>query len=406
MDTNQKNQNIGEGIEASRKGDLPRLNTWLREGNSPNVHDASGWTPLLWAAVRGHHESVALLLENEFTKADVALPHRESSALAIHLAGHSGNVRTAEIIISHRSGHLNAVWDLNGHTVLLQAVFYGHMALAQFLLQRGADTAITTARGLGPMELASQFQNQAMMDLIRPFDSPPEAKARYYQTYLKRIAPTVATAEEAAQSLTDQLVSTIENGIREAMKAPDALSKTLIAIQELVEEQGADVNRLGGVLQQPPLIVTVTGNNGFPPIPAVAGLRLRVAEYLLGQGADPTLHERHPMGAQTIIRAAVFNHLDILKRCAKVLTPEKLAEAINEIPVVNGLTAMHDTVLRATMAAPDRFEGYLEQARWFVENGGRSDIEDFAGVTQRNIAEQARDPGIRKRLLDVLDGKV
>jgi hypothetical protein len=71
---------------------------------------------------------------------------------------------------------------------------------------------------------------------------------------------------------------------------------------------------------------------------------------------------------------------------------------------VNGLTAMHDTVLRASMAAPDRFEGYLDQARWFVAHGGRTDIEDFAGRTQRNLAERADNPEVRRRLLAALDG--
>ena len=167
----------------------------------------------------------------------------------------------------------------------------------------------------------------------------------------------------------------------------------------------ARVNRLGGPLQQPPLVVAVTGNNGFPPNQDVARLRNQVAGILLERGADPALHEKHPMGAQTIIRAAVFNHLDILKMCGKYLTPQQLADAINEIPLVNALTAMHDTVLRATMAAPDRFEGYLDQARWFVANGGRADIEEYSGVTQRNIAERAKDPEVRRRLLAVLDGK-
>jgi hypothetical protein len=109
------------------------------------------------------------------------------------------------------------------------------------------------------------------------------------------------------------------------------------------------------------------------------------------------------MGAQTIIRAAVFNHLDILRMCAKVLSAKAMADAINEYPVVNGLTAMHDTVLRATMAGPDRFEGYVEQTRFFVEHGGRTDIEDFAGVTQRDIADRCADPEKRKRLLAVID---
>jgi hypothetical protein len=109
------------------------------------------------------------------------------------------------------------------------------------------------------------------------------------------------------------------------------------------------------------------------------------------------------MGAHTIIRASVFNHLEILKACARHLSPVALADALNEIPVVNGLTALHDTVLRTTMVGPDRVEGYLEQTRWEVEHGARSDIEDFSGRTQRNLAEQARDPALGRRLLEILD---
>lgn len=367
----------------------------------PNTYDNEGWTPLLRASARGQHEAVALLLKNN---ADPGLPHRISGALPIFMAGHSGSVETARILLDKRPDHLNAVMDMNGHTALLQAVFYGHLELARFLLERGADTSITTARGLGPMELCTQFQNKAMMEVVRPYDVPAERKAAYYQGYLKRIAPKIADKDKPAQELADQLVSAVENGIKEAMKDPGAVERTLATVKTLVEK-GADVNRLGGPLQQPPLIVAVTGHNGQPAVAAVAALRLKTAEFLLSKGADPALHEMHPMGAQTIIRAAVFNHLDILKACAARMTKQGLADAINEIPIVNGLTAMHDTVLRATMAAPDRFEGYLDQARFFVQNGGRVDMEDFSGVTQRAIAERAKDPSVRKRLLEVLDGK-
>lgn len=395
-------ERIQEGIEASRQGGIPRLKAWLDQGNDPDRYDSAGWTPLLWASARGHHEAVSLLLSSG---AGAGVPHRESGALPIHMAGHAGSIRTSEVLLNDRPDHLNAVMDLNGHTVLLQAVFYGHLELAKFVLGKGADTSITTARGLGPMELCTQFQNRAMMDLIRPYDTPAESKAAYYARYLRRIAPVIPPEEREAQALADELAAVIEQGIKNALQAPQSVQATLSRARAIVEKEGVDVNRLGGALQQPPLIVTVTGNNGWPTIPAAAGLRLDLADLLLAHGADPTLHEKHPMGAQTIIRAAVFNHLDILKKCAAVLTPERHRDAINEIPVVNGLTAMHDTVLRATMAAPDRFEGYVDQTRWFVSNGGRSDIEDFAGTTQRNIAERAANPEIRQRLLDVLDGK-
>lgn len=390
------------GIQAAKSGNLSALEQWLRAGNDPNQYDASGWTPLLWASARGHSAVVELLLENG---ADIAMPQRDSGSLSVHMAGHCGDVKTAEVLLRHRGELLDAVLDLNGHTILLQAVFYGHLDLARKLLERKASTAITTARGLGPLELATQFQNQAMIDLLSPYDSPADAKAAYYRSYLKRIAPVVPAAERKAQTLADELLTVISDGIRGAATDPGAVASTLEKVREIVAVRGADVNRLGGPLQQPALVVTVTGNNGWPAVPAVAQLRNEVAKFLLDHGADPVRRENHPMGAQTVIRAAVFNHLDILKMCADAISPQKMADAINEYPVVNGLTAMHDTVLRATMAGPDRIEGYLEQTRFFVTHGGRTDIEDFAGVTQRELAVRAKDPEVRRRLLEIIDGR-
>ncbi|HCJ67172.1 MAG TPA: hypothetical protein DHV62_07590 [Elusimicrobia bacterium] len=406
MDNKSANANVlSEGIIAARSGDLPKLKTWLNSGNNPNQYDADGWTPLLWASARGHYEAVKLLLDNKKFPADITLPHRVSKALAVHFAGQSSDVKTAEIILDHKPEHIDEVFDINGHTILLQAVFYGYLELAAMLLKRGARTDITTARGLGPLELAAQFQNQEMVNLIKPYDVSAEAKAKYYKTYLDRIAPVIPVGQKEQQKLSDQLVKVIEDGIKQAAKDTSAVKITIDKVKDLVETKKVEVNRLGGPLSQPPLIVVATGNNGFPPNPTVAELRNKLAEYLLEKGADPALHEKHPMDVQTIIRAAVFNHLDILKMCAKKMTAQSLTDAINEVPIVNGLTAMHDTILRATMSAPDRFEGYLEQARWFIQKGGRTDMENFAGVTQRDIAERAKNPEVRRRLLEVIDKK-
>jgi hypothetical protein len=331
--------------------------------------------------------------------------HKVSKALPIHFAGHSGDVKTVELLLQNDPCHLNAVWDLNGHTVLLQAIFYGHGELVKMLLQKNPRTDITTARGLGPFELASQFQNKTIMDIVRPFDSPAKMKSDYYLSYLKRIAPVIPEDQIEIQKTSDELVSVIETGMKSTVSEKNAIEKTLDQVKNLVDIKKADVNRLGGPLRQPPLIIVSTGTNGFPPNPDVVTLRNSLAEYLLEHGADPTLHEVHPMGAQTIIRAAVFNHLEILKMCARYITPQQLTDAINEIPIVNGLTAMHDTVLRAAMAAPDRVDGYLDQMRFFISHGGRIDMEDFAGVTQRNIAEKIQDSERRERIIQVLDGK-
>jgi len=334
MKANGKESGIQTAIAAARTGDSGFIRKWLDDGNNPNQYDSSGWTPLLWASVRGHHETVKLLLDRGRNTADISLPHRDSGALAIHMAGQCGDVETVKVILAHKPEHIDAVFDMNGHTALLQAVFYGHLDLASMLLKKGASTAITTARGLGPSELAAQFQNRTMVDLIKPYDRPPEEKRAYYRSFLERIAPVIPKGEERDQTLADELYSAIGEGLKNAAEKPGAVSETLARIKVLVEECKTDVNRLAGPLQQPPLIVAVTGNNGFPSNPAMEELRNRTAEYLLDHGADPVLHEKHPMGAQTVIRAAVFNHLSILKMCAKVLSPQRLADAINEIPLV------------------------------------------------------------------------
>lgn len=390
---------IHDAIQYAKNDDITSLKQWLSEGNKPNVYDEDGWTPLLWACARGNHQSAKLLITHG---ADTKMGHQESGGLPIHLAGHSGSVETAKVLLEEHPEELDMVWDLNGHGILLQASFYGHLELADYLVKLGADTSITTARGLGPMEMAKQFQNYKMMEIIKPYDTSAEKKAAYYQTYLDRIAPEVIDSEKEVQLATDQLVKTIETGIRQCISQPEKENNSLEEVKRLVEEEGADVNRLGGPLSQNALIVAVTGNNGLPTVEKAQALRNSIAEYLLEKGADPVMHENHPMGAQTIIRAAVFNHLEILQMCAKYMTKESLTDAINEIPVVNGLTALHDTVLRATMSDEDKFDGYVKQCKWFMDHGGKSDIEDFAGVTQKNIAENCDKPHYRERLLEIL----
>ena len=147
--TLKESTGIDEGIAAARAGDVTKLQKWLQAGNNPNQYDADGWTPLLWASARGNSEAVKLLLDNEFQPADINMVQRTSKALPIHLAGQSGDIETARIILDHAPDHLDAVLDLNGHTAILQAVFYGHPELAKFLLERGADTSITHRTGFG-----------------------------------------------------------------------------------------------------------------------------------------------------------------------------------------------------------------------------------------------------------------
>jgi hypothetical protein len=392
---------VADAITLARAGDVGGLQRWSAAGGNPNQYDPQGWTPLLAAAVRGQSHAVQWLVTNAFIKADLSMPHGLCGALPIHFAGQSGDVATAAVLLGVDPGQINTVWGLNGHTLFLQAVFFDHRELAAYALRHGADTAITTARGLGGMKLAAQFQNHDMMEIIRPFDAPAADKKSYYEAFLRRIAPIVPARDQATQQRSDQLVTMIADALAAAANDGD-VTRAVSELCAFIDTHHIDVNRSGGPLQQPPLVVAVTGTDGDPPQPQRGTLRMELAQALLARGADPLVRERHPMGVDAIIRAAVFNHLDVLAAMGHTMTPQRLAEAINEQPAVNGLTALHDTVLRASTASPQRLAGYLQQVRWLVANGARIDIDDYSGLTQQDMAERVADPARRQVLLEAL----
>jgi hypothetical protein len=73
------------------------------------------------------------------------------------------------------------------------------------------------------------------------------------------------------------------------------------------------------------------------------------------------------------------------------MTREAFAKALNEKPLVNGFTALHDSVLRALSARGQRLDDYLAQIWWLVRHGARYSIEDHTGRTQEAIARAALD---------------
>ena len=289
---------------------------------------------------------------------------------------------------------MEEVWDLNGHTLLLQAVFYGRSRHGGSGPQAGRPGPTPPRPPCAAWARWSWRCNSTTgiwPISFRPYDAPATAKAAYYRRLLRRVMP-----------LHDLLVAKIEEGLRDCEGDAAAAAATLAAVRDLIVDKGADVNALGGPLQQTPLIVAVTGNDGKPADPIRAKLRRDIARLLLEHGADPLLREKHPMAVDAIIRASVFNHLDILMMMANRLSAQALADALNDPAPVNGLTAFHDTVLRATSADPAVRDGYLDQVRWELAHGARSDIPDYTGQTQRDIAAAAKDPALRKMLLEML----
>lgn len=408
---------VPAALAAVRRGDSEVVRDWLRHGGDPNAFAPDGFNLFLAAAASGNTEALRmLLLEGVGTvKVDPGVPLRDprragydTGILAPHLSTQKGDANATLLLLSRSPSQLFARIEVNAHTPFLQAAFYGHVDLAKQIVDAlpkilpddadlvGATARLfaqTTLRGINATEFGRQFQNDAMVATLAPLDTATtDAKAADTRALLEAI-PAGARhpdAASSAQKASETVFALITRGLAEvAAGAPqgrqDARNRILTALKEATGTPHFEPNRLAGDLLQTPLIAAVTGTNANAD---VAALRREIVDVLLARGADPDVEEMYPMAVDAIIRAAVFNHLDCLKRFEAVMPAEAIKAALNQKPAVNGLTALHDSVLRASTTGSD---SYLEQIRWARGLGACTDIPDHTGRTQRDFAAAAFD---------------
>jgi 2-keto-3-deoxy-L-rhamnonate aldolase RhmA/ankyrin repeat protein len=405
---------INGALEAARHGDNEVVRDWLRNGGDPNAYAPDGFNLFLAAAATGNTEVLRMLLLEGIgpKKVDPRLPLKDprrpdyrTNILAAHLSTQKGDVQSTLLLLSKFPEQLHARVEVNGHTPLLQTAFYGHVELAKSILEnlrsilpQGANLeeetlrlfSETTVRGINATELGRQFQNQAIVEALGPFDkATTEAKEADTKALLEAIpgSPRNPEAGTPGQQASETVFNAVTSGLAEVagLQEPErsaTVTRVITELKEATENPNFDPNRLAGELLQTPIIAAVTGTNANE---GVARLRREIVDILLEKGADPDKEEMYPMGVDAIIRAAVFNHFDILKRFEAVMAPEAMKQALNHKPAVNGLTALHDSVLRAATGSAS----YLEQIRWARSLGAAVNIPDHTGRTQRDFAAAA-----------------
>ena len=388
-------------VDAARQGDIDFLHDWLNNGGNPNMYDADGWTVLLAAAARGQASTVAFLLKHglpDAPKTDPGIRYQEADALPIYLAGQAGDLETVKLLLEAKPKHLHAISAVNGHTVFLQAAFYGkakHLKLAEYLLDNAAYIcrvpaealgeeqarllSATNVRGYSALTMQDLWHNQKMKDLLLRYYAGREAyleakKEAYYANLLLEIA--------TPQALTERMMDAIT-----AYLARDDVGTAEKRIDAILEQPAFDIDRLGNELQQTPLIFAITGVDVGDP--ERAKRRYQLARKLLDAGADPAVREKHPMAIGAVIRASVLNNFGLLKLIADYMSPAAFAREMNISPAVNGLTAMHDATHRALTSPPAELQGHLDQISWMIAHGARLDLPDNVGQTQRQLAESA-----------------
>ena len=156
---------VGSGLMIGAwEGKLDLMRLFISRGADINLINANGESAIALAAWRGNLEAVKWLLERG---ARINAPPRHWSAL--HYAVFAGHEAVADFLIDE-GADINAQ-STNGSSVLMMAVYEGRQALARKLVDKGALRSVKNDWGDGALDWAMRHDR---LELARLVSQPDE----------------------------------------------------------------------------------------------------------------------------------------------------------------------------------------------------------------------------------------
>ena len=141
-------QNIWQA--AGRVGFLPSVVYWVNQDEkNVNKRDHNNWTPLMYAASKGHSLIVEFLIASG-AKVDAADSFLGTTSLM--WASWYGHASTVELLIK-KGANVN-IQDNWNQTALHRAVYRNQLQIVQVLMKNGADKNVKDDKGLTPLDKA------------------------------------------------------------------------------------------------------------------------------------------------------------------------------------------------------------------------------------------------------------
>jgi len=144
-------------------GDNQQLVDLISTGADVNVHDRSGRTPLMHAAIDSKVDMMATLIDNG---ANVDIQDK-AGWCALHFAAQESSFDSCKLLLENKAAV--DVQDIHGNTPLAKAVFNsrGYGEVIELLRSYGADINLKNKHGVSPLELANTIANFEVARFIR-----------------------------------------------------------------------------------------------------------------------------------------------------------------------------------------------------------------------------------------------
>ncbi|PNF23029.1 hypothetical protein B7P43_G09825 [Cryptotermes secundus] len=150
-----KEEKVGLGKEmtlreAAMTGDLISVELLLKAGKDPSERDKEHYTPLHWAAAKGHKKVAKKLLE---VGAGLEVKGGRFLFTPLHMAAGEGHFGTTQLLLD-AGAQVNS-FDKFYDTPMHWAAWFGHLSVLQFLVERGGNFSVMNRDGSTPRDMAS-----------------------------------------------------------------------------------------------------------------------------------------------------------------------------------------------------------------------------------------------------------
>ncbi|MCG8488096.1 MAG: ankyrin repeat domain-containing protein [Chromatiales bacterium] len=325
-------------LDAIRAQDEASAAQRLAEGADPDSRDPEdGLTALMMAAGRSLIQTVRALLD---AGADLYTKDPNAGATALHKACQGGSLAVARLLVE-RGAFVDEIAVATGHTALIEAIWFKHPDIVEYLLVQGAGVNVNTHYGFTLLEHMTYALRVNRID----------------QDKLERAAALVKLrqAHDRSQVEGERLMAAVIAGDTEVAKAQIAA--------------GADIEARYPIL------------NGFnddhtPLLVACRDGHTEIVAALLRAGADVNVTEP-TFGAVPLHKATYNGHAGITRMLA-----EQPGIDLDYQGPSNGYTPLHDAI----------WHGFDDCARVLVEAGGRLDLQGHDGKTPLAIATEVFGP--------------